>query len=75
MARSLRAVVLSPFVSQRLRMILGQTRSDDLQFLTGLAETARVTPVIDQSYPLSRVPDALRRLVEGRTRGKLVITV
>ncbi len=75
MARSLRAVVLSPFVSQRLRMILGQTRSDDLQFLTGLAETARVTPVIDQSYPLSRVPDALRRLIEGRTRGKLVITV
>ncbi len=75
MGRSLRAVVLSPFVGQRLRMILGQARSDDLQFLTGLAETARVSPVIDQTYPLSRVPDALRRLIEGRSRGKLVITV
>ena len=75
MARSLRAVVLSPFVSQRLRMVLGVTRSEDLQFLTGLIEPPRVTPVIDQTYPLSKVPDAIRRLIEGRTRGKIVITV
>ena len=75
MTRSLRAVALSPFVSQRLRMVLGVTRSEDLRFLTELMASAGVTPVIDQTFPLSRVPDALRRLSEGRTRGKIVITV
>ena len=75
MGRSLRAVVMSPFVSQRLRMVLGVTRSEDLHVLSGLLETARVTPVIDQTLPLRKVPDALRLLSEGRTRGKIVITV
>ncbi len=75
MGRSLRAVGLSPFVSQRLRMVFARARNDDLRFLTGLIEAADVTPVIDRRYPLSEVPDAVRRLIEGRNRGKIVITV
>ena len=75
MGRSLRAVALSPFVSQRLRMVFARARNDDLRFLTGLIEAAEVTPVIDRRYPLSEVPDAVRRLIEGRNRGKIVITV
>ena len=31
--------------------------------------------VVDKTFPLSRVPDAMRYLVEGRVRGKVVITV
>jgi NADPH:quinone reductase-like Zn-dependent oxidoreductase len=75
MGRSLGAVVLSPFLSQRLRMVLGVTRSEDLKVLSGLVESAGVTPVIDQTLPLGKVPEALRLLSEGRTRGKIVITV
>jgi NADPH:quinone reductase-like Zn-dependent oxidoreductase len=32
-------------------------------------------PAIDRRYPLSEVPEALRYLGEGRTKGKVVITV
>jgi NADPH:quinone reductase-like Zn-dependent oxidoreductase len=40
-----------------------------------LLEAAKVTPVIDRTYELSEVPDAMRYLAEGHARGKVVITV
>jgi NADPH:quinone reductase-like Zn-dependent oxidoreductase len=40
-----------------------------------LLEAGEVTPVIDRRYPLSEVPEALRYLEEGHTRGKIVITM
>ncbi len=35
----------------------------------------RVTPVIERSYPLAEVPDAIRHVEQGRARGKVVITI
>jgi NADPH:quinone reductase-like Zn-dependent oxidoreductase len=75
MGRSMRALVLSPFVSQSLRMVLGAAKTEDLRFLTELIEAAKVTPVIDRTYSLNEVEDAIRYLNEGHARGKIVITV
>jgi NADPH:quinone reductase-like Zn-dependent oxidoreductase len=75
LARSLRALALSPFVSQELKMVLGATKAEDLQTLTELIESSAITPVIDRSYPLGEAASAIRRLHSGRARGKLVITV
>jgi NADPH:quinone reductase-like Zn-dependent oxidoreductase len=75
MGRSMRALALSPFVSQRLRMIIARAKSEDLQLLKELIEAGKVTPVIDRTYPLSGVPDAIRDLHSGRARGKFVITM
>ena len=47
----------------------------DVAFLKELIEAGKVTPVIDRRYPLSEVPEALRYQEEGRTQGKLVITM
>jgi NADPH:quinone reductase-like Zn-dependent oxidoreductase len=74
MTRSFRALVLSPFVRQNLRMIVATTTTQDLELLTGLIEDGAVTPLVDRAYPLSQAPDALRRLVGGEARGKLVVT-
>ena len=46
----------------------------DLVFMTELLE-AQVTPVIDRRYELSELPDALRYLSNGHTRGKIIITI
>ena len=46
-----------------------------MSVLKELLETGKITPVIDRTYPLSEVPDAIRYLEEGRTQGKAVITV
>lgn len=49
-------------------------KREDLDFLKGLLETGRITPLIDNRFPLSEVPGALRYLEDGRARGKVVIT-
>lgn len=48
---------------------------EDVAFLKQLIEAGHLAPVIDRSYPLSAVPEALRYLQEGLARGKVVITV
>jgi len=48
---------------------------DDLQFLRQLIEAGTLTPVIDSTYPLAEVPEAIRYLEKGHARGKVVITV
>lgn len=69
------APMLSPFVGQQLRSLSSTARKGDLQFLKELIEAGKVTPVIDRTYPLSKVPEAIRYLEEGHARGKVVITV
>jgi NADPH:quinone reductase-like Zn-dependent oxidoreductase len=75
MVRSLRAVVLSPFLRQNLRMVLATTKAQDLELLSELLADGKVTPVIDRAYPLVQAPDALRHLIGGQARGKVVVTV
>jgi len=75
LARPLHAVVRSPFVSQRLESLLAMTTAEDLTVLAGYAERGQLTPVIDQRFTLAEVPEAIRYLERGRTRGKLVVNV
>jgi NADPH:quinone reductase-like Zn-dependent oxidoreductase len=73
--RMVKAVVLSPFVPQRLGSFLARPSREDLALLRELIEAGTVTPVIDRTYPLREVPEAIRYLETGRARGKVVITV
>jgi len=68
-------LVLSPFVSQRMAPRDSKETKDRLGFLKELIEAGKITPVIDRTYPLSEVPEAIRYLEEGHARGKVVITV
>jgi NADPH:quinone reductase-like Zn-dependent oxidoreductase len=73
--RFIKAALLSPFVSQKLGSFLAKPNKDDLQFLKELIEASELTPVIDKTYSLSEVPEAIRYLEEGHARGKVVLTV
>src|SRR5215218_2140749 len=73
--RQIRALVLSPFVSQKLGTFVNKENHEDMLVLKELIESGKVTPVIDRTYPLSQVPEAIRYLEEGHARGKVVITV
>jgi len=72
--RNLRAVALSRFVGQRLRMLSSKPRPDDLESLRELIEAGKVAPAVDRTYPLRQVPEAMRYLVEGHGGGKIAIT-
>jgi NADPH:quinone reductase-like Zn-dependent oxidoreductase len=73
--RIIKAVVLSPFVSQRLGPFEAKRSKEDLQVLKELIESGKVSPVIDRTYPLSETAEAVRYLEKGHARGKVVITV
>ena len=47
----------------------------DLELLKGLIEAGELAPVIDRTYSLSEVPEAIRDLEEGHARGKVAIAV
>jgi NADPH:quinone reductase-like Zn-dependent oxidoreductase len=71
----LRAPLVSLFVGQRLRGLSSKVKQEDLVTLKELIEAGKVTPVIDQTYPLMEAADAIRYLGEGHARGKVIITV
>jgi NADPH:quinone reductase-like Zn-dependent oxidoreductase len=73
--RQLRAVALSRVVGQRLRMLSSTPRRDDLETLRQLIEAGKVTPLLDRTFPLDQVRQAIGHLLAGGGRGKLVITV
>lgn len=73
--RLLRAMLLSPFVSQTLLSFISGERQEDLQTLKEMAEAGKLTPMIDRTFPLAEAAEAVRYLEQGRARGKLVISV
>jgi NADPH:quinone reductase-like Zn-dependent oxidoreductase len=75
MERQVRALAVSPFVRQKLKMFVAREHYAELQVLSELIEAGKITPVIDRTYPLSQAADAIRYLEKGNARGKIVITV
>ena len=75
LTHALKAIMLSPFVSQNLVFFIASLNQADLLILKDLVEAGKVTPVIDRRYTLNEVPDAIRYLEAGHARGKVIITV
>jgi NADPH:quinone reductase-like Zn-dependent oxidoreductase len=75
LARPLQAMLVSPFVSQDMGLLLAMLGNEDMNALAALMQSGTVTPVIDRRYPLAEIAEAIRYLEQGRARGKVVITV
>jgi NADPH:quinone reductase-like Zn-dependent oxidoreductase len=73
--RQFRAVALSLFVRQRLTFFVSKERGSDLERLTEFIEAGKLTPSLDRTFALDRVPEAMRHLAAGKARGKIAITV
>jgi NADPH:quinone reductase-like Zn-dependent oxidoreductase len=70
----IQAMLLSR-LKRHLRPLASEPNQADLQFLTELLEAGKIRPVIDKTFRLSEVPEAIRYLTAGHPRGKIVITV
>lgn len=75
LAGPIKAMFLSPFVKQEFGMMLAELNPADLEVLAAMMAEGKVTPVIDRSYALAEVPDAIRYLETSRARGKVVISI
>ena len=73
--RQLRAQLLNPFVRQQLGTFIASENAEDLAALAALVEAGALTPAVDRTYPLAQTAAALRRLLQGQARGKIVISL
>jgi NADPH:quinone reductase-like Zn-dependent oxidoreductase len=75
MRRQLGGALRSPFLRQRLVLLVARESAADYERLARLIEAGRLTPALDRCYPLEHAADALRQLEDGTIRGKVAITV
>jgi NADPH:quinone reductase-like Zn-dependent oxidoreductase len=74
-AGSIKGLLLSLFVSQKLAMFITKPSKEDLTTLRDLMSAGEITPVIDKTYKLNETADAFRYLEQGHARGKVVVTL
>jgi NADPH:quinone reductase-like Zn-dependent oxidoreductase len=75
LGRFAKLMFISPFVRQLHPFRGAKDPGDRLVVMKELIEAGKITPVIDRTFPLSEVPEAMRYLESGRVQGKVVITV
>jgi NADPH:quinone reductase-like Zn-dependent oxidoreductase len=74
--RVLKLVASSLLVSQLPELSFSMpTKKDSMAVLKEFLEAGKITPIIDRTYPLSEVVEAIRYLEKGHTRGKILIIV
>jgi NADPH:quinone reductase-like Zn-dependent oxidoreductase len=75
MGRTLRALLWSMFLEQRLSMLVGIVKPEPLRALADILGQPGVNPAIDRVLPLEQVARGMRALASGQVRGKLVLRV
>jgi len=78
MAQIFQPMLLGPWLStdgRKMTNLAMKPNKNDLTFVKDLIEAGKVKPVIDKCFPLSEVPEALRYYGQGRSRGKVVVTM
>jgi NADPH:quinone reductase-like Zn-dependent oxidoreductase len=75
LAHMLQMTAGSALASQKTTFFISKENVADLMTLEDLAETGKIKPFVEETYPLDRVTEALSYLGTGHARGKLVLTV
>jgi len=66
--------ILSRTGDQKFRGIMTRPNSADLVFLKELMESGKIVSVIDRTFPLSKTVEAMKYVLEGHVRGKVILT-
>jgi NADPH:quinone reductase-like Zn-dependent oxidoreductase len=78
MAQIFQPMLLGPLLSsagRKMTNLSAKSDKEDISFMKDLIEAGKVSPVIDKSFPLRELPNALQYYGKGRSRGKVVIIV
>jgi len=78
MAQIFQPMLLGPWLStggRKMSSLAMMPNINDLVEVKKLIEAGKVVPVIDRSFPLHELPEALRYYAAGHSRGKVIITV
>jgi len=78
MAQIFQPMLLGPWLStggRKMTNLAMKPNKNDLTFVKDLIEDGKVKPVIDKCFQLNEVPEAFRYYGQGRSRGKVVVTM
>jgi NADPH:quinone reductase-like Zn-dependent oxidoreductase len=73
--RLLNGVIRMRLFKQPIVVFIANVNKDDLGVLREMAESGKLVPVIDRTYPLAETPAAFHRLETTHATGKIVITI
>ena len=68
------AIAMSKLGKQRFLPFLAANTPEDHALLADLAESGAISPVIERTYPMSEVAEALRHVEQDHPTGKVVVT-
>jgi NADPH:quinone reductase-like Zn-dependent oxidoreductase len=71
--RGIRAAMVSPFISQELRMFLSKEGREFIEPFAAMLASGAITTAVDRSYPLAEAHRALADLEAGSICGKAAI--
>jgi len=75
MGKPLKALVMKPFVSQQMGMMMAEMKQSDLQYFADQMQNGKLKSVIDRTYKLSEIQQAIAYVEDGHARGKVIIVV
>ncbi len=78
MAQVFQPMLLGPWLStggRKMSSLAMMPNINDLVEVKKLIEAGKVVPVIDRSFPLHELPEALHYYAAGHSRGKVIVTV
>lgn len=73
LGRSVRAAMLSPFVSGRMVMLVSTEHHAGVDRIVERLGSGAVRAPLDRTFPLDRAADAMRLLESGQVRGKVAV--
>ncbi len=73
--RQVRAMLLSPFIGQRLTTFISSEHHESIERVAGFIESGAIVPTIGRRFALTDVPAAMRHLEMSESSGKSVVVV
>ncbi|MFL6593937.1 MAG: NAD(P)-dependent alcohol dehydrogenase [Chthoniobacterales bacterium] len=74
-ARVIAIMLSKPFVKQEMKMMMSDPTKDDMTYLRDLMQAGTVKPIVERTYKLSEVSEAVRYVEQGHARGKIALSV
>jgi NADPH:quinone reductase-like Zn-dependent oxidoreductase len=75
LGKPLKALIMKPFVSQQMGMMMAEMKQSDLQYFADQMQNGKLKSVIDRTYKLSEIQQAIAYVEEGHARGKVILVV
>src|SRR5438128_1596983 len=75
LGKPLKALIMKPFVSQQMGMMMAELKQSDLKYFDDQMQNGKLKAVIDRTYKLSEIQQAIAYVEQGHARGKDIVTV